>query len=128
MSEIVVERREGVPIARPRQDIDAATAELVRAELAACIDEQTDTLIVDLSSTSYLDSAGVDMLFRLAALLDQRRAKLRLVIPTESQLARLAAIVALPDAMPIHPTVAAALESTAQAARPPAAKAAEEAQ
>jgi anti-anti-sigma regulatory factor len=45
------------------------------------VQDQGFELIVDLSGTRYLDSAGIDMLFRLAQSLGQRRATLRLVIP-----------------------------------------------
>jgi anti-anti-sigma factor len=128
MGAIAIERHDGVPVTRPLHDIDAATAGQVHTEIAACIDGRTDTLIVDLSDTEYVDSAGVDMLFRLATLLDDRRMRLRLVIPADVPLARLAAIVALPSAAPVHETVSAALEATAQERSAPAAQLADESQ
>jgi anti-anti-sigma factor len=115
MSRIDVERREGVRVARPRGDIDAANASSLREELASLLDPGAETLVVDLGEIRYLDSAGIDMLLRLGALLGERRATLMVVIPPQSQLTRLAAIVGLPDAMPVHDTVEAAV--TANAAR-----------
>jgi anti-anti-sigma factor len=103
-----LERVDGVPVARPSQDIDAANARLLREELGKSL-AGADKLVLDLSDTSYVDSAGIDMLFRLNELLTQRRASLVLVIPQSSQLARLAQIVALPSAMAVHETVAQAL-------------------
>jgi anti-anti-sigma factor len=103
-----VERLQGVPVARPTEDVDAANAHVLREELAACL-QGADKLVLDLGATSYVDSAGIDMLFRLNELLRQRRVTLVLVIPQSSQLARLAQIVALPSAMPIHETVEQAL-------------------
>jgi anti-sigma B factor antagonist len=108
VSRLAVQRIDGVPVARPREDIDAANARAVRDELASHIGA-ADRIVLDLSATRYLDSAGIDMLFRLGDLLRQRRATLLLVIPQSSQLARLAQIVALDRAMPVHETVEQAL-------------------
>jgi anti-sigma B factor antagonist len=108
------ERHDGVPVVRPREDIDAANAAALREQLAECVDSGTDRLIVDLTGTRYIDSAGIDMLFRLGELLRQRRATLLLVIAPESNLARLAEIVGLAHAMPVLGTVQEALGAPAQ--------------
>lgn len=108
MTRLRIERVDGVPVAHPQEDIDAANARVVRDELAAGLDD-ADRLVLDLGETRYIDSAGIDMLFRLNELLSQRRAALLLVIPESSQLMRLAQIVALPNAMAIHETVEQAL-------------------
>jgi anti-sigma B factor antagonist len=122
VSSLEIERRDGIPIARAMSDIDAANAALLREELGSCLDGGADALVVDLSETRYVDSAGLDMLLRLSAMLVDRRATLMLVIPTESQLSRLAAIVGLDVAMPVHTTVDEALEAhAAQIASIPAA-------
>lgn len=113
MTGLEVERVNDVPVVRPRQDIDAANATQLRAELTACLDRGAEHLVLDLGATRYLDSAGIDMLFRLSERLRQRRARLLVVIPPSSQLARLAEIVALPSAMPVHETVEDALAACA---------------
>ena len=116
MSPMRIERVDGVCVARPREDIDAASARRMRDALAECLDEGGDSLVLDLSETRYIDSAGIDMLFRMSELLRERRARLQLVIPPESNLARLAAIVALPSAVPVHETVELALAATRETA------------
>ena len=110
---IEAQRRDGVMIAGALGDIDAANSPSLRDQLAAFVDGETNTLVVDLTGTRYLDSAGIDMLLRLGSLLGERRAMLMLVIPIDSQLTRLAAIVGLPDAMPVHVSVEAALSANA---------------
>ncbi|HEX3451905.1 MAG TPA: STAS domain-containing protein [Solirubrobacteraceae bacterium] len=112
MSALRIERVDGVSVARPREDIDAASARRVRDALAECLDEGSDSLVLDLSETRYVDSAGIDMLFRLFGVLRERRARLQLVIPRDSNLARLAAIVALPSVVPVHESVELALAAT----------------
>jgi anti-anti-sigma factor len=106
-----LERVDNVSIVRSRQDIDAANAAQVRGELIAFLDRGPDCLVFDLSATRYLDSAALDMLFRLNERLRQRRATLRLVIPPTSQLTRLVEIVALPAALAIHESLEEALEA-----------------
>jgi anti-sigma B factor antagonist len=102
---VQIELVDHVPIARPLADIDAANAATVLGDLVEALSPDMSSLIVDLSDTRYVDSAGLDMLFRLGERLRDRRATLRLVIPAGSQLSRLAAIVALPHALPVHDTV-----------------------
>jgi anti-anti-sigma factor len=113
VNRLEVERVQGTPVARPTEDVDAANARVLRDELAACL-QGADKLVLDLGATSYVDSAGIDMLFRLNELLRQRRVTLLLVIPQSSQLTRLAQIVALPSAVAIHETVEDALGACTQ--------------
>jgi len=109
MSQPDLERHDGVPVVRPTGDIDAANATSLREQLADSMGQDVDRLVLDLSGVRYLDSAGIDMLFRLGELLRQRRAALLLVIPHDSNLARLAEIVGLSQALPVHPSVDEAL-------------------
>lgn len=120
MSPMEIEKVDGVPIARVNEDIDAANATATRQQLIDAIGPDVLSLVVDLSGTRYLDSAGIDMLLRLSDRLDRRRAKLILVIPDASQLDRLATIVALSDAIAIHPSLPDALdEATKEQGRTP---------
>jgi anti-sigma B factor antagonist len=114
MNPLNIERIDGVPIAHVNEDIDASNATITQQQLAEALGPDASSLVIDLSETRYLDSAGIDMLLRLSDRLDQRRAKLILVIPDTSQLMRLATIVGLPDAVAIHPTLPAALKEAAQ--------------
>ena len=105
-----IEKIDGVPIAHIDGDIDAANAAATQLQLADALDSDALSLVVDLSDTRYLDSAGIDMLLRLADRLDRRRAKLILVIPDASQLMRLATLVGLPGAAAIRPSLQSALQ------------------
>ncbi len=112
-----IEKIDGVPVARCAQDIDAATAGTVRAELTACIGPDTDSVVLDLSATRYVDSAGLDMLFRFAERLGERRSTLLIVIPEDSRLNRLVSLVGMPEAVPVRASVEEALQAVAQAER-----------
>ena len=113
MSPLDLERIDGVSIVHVGEDIDAANATTTQQQLADALGPDASSLVIDLSKTRYLDSAGIDMLLRLSDRLDHRRAKLILVIPDTSQLKRLVSIVGLPDAIAIHPTLPAALQEAA---------------
>jgi anti-anti-sigma factor len=89
----------------------------VRDELSAHTSQHGFELVVDLSETRYLDSAGIDMIFRLSRRMRERRATLRLVISPESELGRLAEIVGIPSAIPVHDDVAQAIDA-ARRSRP----------
>lgn len=107
----VEQRVDGVPVARPQGDIDAANAQEVHDELAKLIAPDTDAIVIDLTAVRYLDSAGIDMLFRFHDRLRQRRSKLLLVIPAGSQLNRLVELVGLDQVVPLHHAVEDALGS-----------------
>lgn len=109
MTELEIKRIGRVPVAHLGEDLDAANAAVVHHQLAESLGTDALTLVVDLSDTGYVDSAGIDMLLRLSDRLGQRRAKLILVIPESSQLSRLFALVGLPDAIAIHRSVDDAL-------------------
>ena len=113
MSVLHLERRDGVPVARPGGDIDAANAVQLGEELVEAAGVDAVHLVFDLGEVRYLDSAAIDMLFRLGERLQQRRGALCLVIPSASNLARLAAIVGLPSVAPVHATVEQALSQCA---------------
>ncbi len=113
MSPLEIERIDGVPVAHVREDVDAANATTTQQQLADALGPDASSLVVDLSDARYLDSAGIDMLLRLGERLDQRRAKLVLVIPGTSQLKRLATIVGLPDAIAVRASLQEALQEAA---------------
>jgi anti-anti-sigma factor len=109
MTQLDIERIDGVPIAHLNEDLDAANAASVQRQLAEALSSDALSLVIDLSRTRYVDSAGIDMLLRLSDRLDHRRAKLNLVLPESSQLQRLFKIVGLPEAIAIYPSLDDAL-------------------
>lgn len=118
MSTVALERSNGVAVATPRGDIDAANAAAIHEELASSLTPEVTGLVVDLSNVRYVDSAGIDMLLRLGERLRQRRSALRLVVAPDSQLRRLFEIVGLADNAPIHASVSDAVAEVPAAAQP----------
>jgi anti-anti-sigma factor len=108
-----IERCNDVPVARARVDIDAANARSVGVELVETIGG-AGALVLDLSETRFVDSAGIDMIFRLNERLRQRRARLALVIARSSPLTRLAEIVGLPRSVLVCETLEQALAACSE--------------
>jgi anti-anti-sigma factor len=111
VSTVELERIEGITIARIHEDVDAANANIVKRELGDALGPDATGLVVDLSDTRYVDSAGIDMMLRLSERLEHRRAKLVLLVPEASQLRRLFAIVGLPAAVAVRSDLPGALDA-----------------
>lgn len=120
MNAIEVEKVGGVAVARVGEDVDAANVVAVRQRLDDALGPDALHLIVDLSDTRYLDSAGIDMLLRLGERLRQRRARLILVVPEASALRRLMEIVGLPGGIALHPRLEDAVREAKDGGESPA--------
>jgi anti-sigma B factor antagonist len=65
--------------------------------------------VVDLSETTYLDSAGLNLLFALGEEMRGRQQRLGLVVAEGSPIERMVSLVGLDKTLPVHPTLAEAL-------------------
>jgi anti-anti-sigma factor len=107
----VLEEREGdIPIAVIDGEIDASNSAQIGHRLRTLLTNRSRVLVVDLTPTTYLDSAGINVLFELGAELRERQQQLHVVVPPEAPIARAIAITGLDSAVPTHDTREAALE------------------
>ena len=113
------EQRGEVSIAAIEGEVDASNAAELGDGLRALLTNQSTLLVVDLSETTYLDSAGLNLLFALDGELSGRLQQLRLVVPARSPLGRTLAITGLNRAISTHATRDAALSPAADAGRAP---------
>jgi anti-anti-sigma factor len=107
------EQEGGVPIVAIEGEIDASNALEISARMREVLSNQGMALIVDLTETTYIDSAGINVLFKLGLELRERQQQLHLVVAQSSPIARMVAIVGLDEAVPTHPTREAALAGAA---------------
>jgi anti-anti-sigma factor len=112
LAEVEMETREGMPVARISGEVDLSNAAEIGAGLRGSIPQEAPGLVVDLSATRYLDSAGLHVLFDLGRRLRDRGQSLRLVVPAGSPVERLIGIVGM--------GAVAELFSTLKEATPPA--------
>jgi anti-anti-sigma factor len=92
----------GEALARMPTDLDLANAAIVGAQLDSAIPRDGRGLTVDLSSTRYIDSVGIEMLLRLAERLHWRRQTLQLIVSEGSHLSRLLQIAGLDGPLTIR--------------------------
>jgi anti-anti-sigma factor len=71
----------GARLVRVSGEVDLSNARDVMDAIAGAVTHDASVVVVDLGATTYLDSAGIAMLFRLAERLSHRRQELRLVVP-----------------------------------------------
>ena len=109
LARVLEEAAGDVAVVRVDGEIDASNAADIGSRMSASLTNRSLGLVVDLSATTYLDSAGLNMLFELAELLRRRQQQLHLVVDPASAIARMMRIAGLDGAVPTHATGAAAI-------------------
>jgi anti-sigma B factor antagonist len=99
-----------IAIAALEGEIDASNTVEIGERLRALLSNRSTALVVDLTSATYLDSAGINLLFQLDAELRERQQNLRLVLPPTSPIARTIAITGLSAVVPTHGSRETAVE------------------
>jgi anti-anti-sigma factor len=99
------ERHDGVAVARLSGDVDISRAAAIRAELLRVLSNLDFGLVVDLRDVTYLDSAGVNVLFEVAERLASRQQALAAVVPETALIQRVLTLVNIESAVDTHPTV-----------------------
>jgi anti-anti-sigma factor len=108
-ADIAIERLGEWILARVDGELDMTNCSYVRDELVRSVPGDADGLVVDLSATIYLDSAGIELLFEMARRLGRHRQDLRIAMPDASPLRRVLELTDVRAVAPVHPTVEAAL-------------------
>jgi anti-anti-sigma factor len=111
LARVEVQRHDGTVVAAVDGEIDASNVWEVGAARRRVVDNQSVELVVDLTPTEYLDSAGINLMFSLADELRARQLTLRLVVAPRSPIARMLAITGLDRVAPTYETVDAALSA-----------------
>jgi anti-anti-sigma factor len=104
----------GVPVCAVHGEIDASNVESVLDQLVAQTPLEGPGLVLDLSRTMYLDSAGVRILFELARRLRTRRQELRITVPEDGIVRRVLVLTAVADVVPLHDEVDEAVHALRQ--------------
>jgi anti-anti-sigma factor len=87
-------------LVRVHGEIDLSNAHEVSSAIGIAMGQEARGLVVDLSDITYLDSAGVALLLRLAERLRARRRQLHLVVPRGSPVRRVLDFTGLPRVIP----------------------------
>jgi anti-anti-sigma factor len=94
-------------LARLSGEVDLANAQSVKERLLHAVPNTASGLVLDLSATHHLDSSGVRLVFELAERLDNRRQKLEIVVPEESNIRRVLLLTEVHRVVPMFDSVEA---------------------
>ena len=109
LARIVEEHHGDIPVAAVEGEIDSSNVDELGDRLRAMLTNRSEALVIDLAQTSYIDSAGINLLFSLGTELDGRQQRLLLVVAPGSGSARMLSITGLDAAVATYPTRAEAL-------------------
>jgi anti-anti-sigma factor len=109
LAELTFDQQGAAVVARLVGEVDLSNVDEIRAQLVDAVTHDTETLILDLTPTQYLDSTGVRLLFELAERLQGRRQELRLVVDDDALVRRVVVLTQLDQRVPLDPSVDAAL-------------------
>ncbi len=112
LATVEVDRLNGVPLARIRGEIDLSNAGDVQAAVEAA-GANASRLVLDLSETEYLDSAGIRVLFQLARAMSSTGCRVRAVVPPQSPIRRVLELAGIDQAIPLDDSAAEALDRLA---------------
>jgi anti-anti-sigma factor len=110
LAEVQFEDVDGIPIARVRGEVDMSNAGELGATLQNSVAHVSAGLVVDFTTTEYLDSAGLHFVFDLAKRLRDRGQRLHLVVPDTSPVATVLEIVQIDSLAPRSQTVDEAID------------------
>jgi anti-sigma B factor antagonist len=82
-------------------EIDISNAKEMGRAMEAAIPNGAPLVVIDLTRTTYLDSAGIQLLFRIADRLHERRQRLRLVVPTGSPIRKVLELTGIHRLIPL---------------------------
>jgi anti-sigma B factor antagonist len=112
--EIYEEWHDGVPVLRLEGEIDVSNVGEIRTRMREMVTNQQFALIVDLTPTSYLDSAGINLLFAIGEEMRGRQQQLHVVLSENSPLTRMVTLTGLDKSLPTHSTLERALAAAAR--------------
>ena len=116
LARIETSHRPEATVIRVVGEVDISNARTLRDAIVAAIPAEASLVVIDLGDTAYLDSTGIEMLFRLAELLRTRRQELRLVVPPGATVRTVVELTKVGQVIPVDD----ALDAGAGDAAPPA--------
>jgi anti-sigma B factor antagonist len=96
-------------VARVNGEVDVSNVDEVGSALRRLVTNSAVGLVIDLSRTTYLDSAGINLVFALGEQLRAHQQTLQLVVAEGTPIARMVAVTSLDQVFPTHAVLAAAV-------------------
>ena len=105
LAEVHAHEDDGVVVARIAGEMDISNASYVEDRLTEAVPNSALGMVLDLSALSFLDSAGVELLFRLGERLEARRQRLSVALPSDAPIHRIFEIVRFSERLPLSASV-----------------------
>ena len=102
LARVEAEDRGSLCVIRLHGEVDISNDREVLAAIETAVPHSALQLIVDLTHTAYLDSAGLALLLRLAERLQARRQQMRIVAPLGSPVRSVLELTGLPRVIPLE--------------------------
>src|SRR5919198_4260959 len=99
----------GAIVATVAGEVDISNAADLGSALEGSVPQRALGLVLDLSDATYIDSAGVHLLFRLGGRLTRRRQQLRVVVPDGAPIHKIVNLAGLNWTVPHDGSVREAL-------------------
>jgi anti-anti-sigma factor len=96
LAHLDVEQRPALCLLRVAGEIDISNAEELTAAIEGAVPNDAPKVVVDLSRTTYLDSAGVQLIFLLVQRLNDRRQELNIIVPRDAPIRAVLELTSLP--------------------------------
>ena len=107
--ELRITTRGSIPVAQFSGELDVSSTGLVREQVLTAVENQDVGLVIDLSDASYIDSAGVNLLFDVAERLSVRQLATAVVCPERGFVERIFEVVNMASVADVHHSVDAAV-------------------
>ena len=117
MSEIAsveVEQLRGTTVARIVGEVDASNASVIQGRVLDGVRNEHAGVVIDLTGTRYLDSAGIRALFEIGERLAMRGMQLRVVTEPESFIADVLETVRMAERVPVDADAQSAIAALAE--------------
>jgi stage II sporulation protein AA (anti-sigma F factor antagonist) len=102
MTDLAVLDRAEPDVLRLAGEIDMSNSATVERVVRQALESSVQGVVLDLSDTSYLDSAGIRMVFLSARTARAANKRLVLLVPAGSPLRRVLEIAEVPAVVPVH--------------------------
>jgi anti-anti-sigma factor len=109
LARVEIANRGEAAVATVTGEVDMSNAEAIGGRLAGSVPNTARALVLDLRGVTYLDSAGVRIVFSLDERLSRRGQRLVLVVAEGANVERVLDLTGVAAVMPVERTVEAAL-------------------
>lgn len=85
---VAVEMIQDTPVARLSGEVDMSNVRAIEDRIGGSVTNKAFAVVVDLSDVTYLDSAGIRLLYQLDSRVESRQQRLIIVVPLGASINR----------------------------------------